>query len=69
MNYEEFKTFSQQFRECRANGTAFDEKSWCCGQILIMCNLFCGLCSAAKCRAWRLKNADDITAEDVGEGC
>ena len=69
MNYEEFKTFSQQFKECREDGNAFNEKTWCCGRELIMCKRFAGQCSAHKCRPWRLKNTDGITAEDLGEGC
>jgi len=69
MSYDEFKTFAKQFRECREDATAFDEKTHCCGQIIIMCKRFAGQCSAAKCRPWRLENTDGITAEDVGEGC
>jgi len=49
MSYDEFKTFAKQFRECREDATAFDEKTHCCGQIIIMCKRFAGQCSAAKC--------------------
>jgi len=69
MNYDEFKTFSKQFRECREDGIAFDEKTHCCGQIIIMCKRFAGQCSAAKCRPWRLKNVEDSTYEDLNQGC
>ena len=67
----ELKVFSQQLAECRQDGTAFDEKSWCCGRELIMCKRFAGLCSAIKCRAWRLEKAEiDIEAwVDLNEGC
>jgi len=66
---DKIKVFSVQFRECRMDGTAFDEKAWCCGRELIMCKRFAGLCSAAKCRARRLEKAEESTYEDLNEGC
>lgn len=56
---EDVKRFSIQFRECREDGTAFDEMCFGCGRKLIMCRRFHGQCQSTKCRDWRIKQAEE----------
>jgi hypothetical protein len=46
--------FRDQFKRCRKDGVAFDEKCICCGHEQIMCGFYGGHCMSSKCREARL---------------
>ena len=50
-----YKSFREQFLECKKNGICKEEKCHCCGQTLLMCYKYGGFCHSGKCRKERIK--------------
>lgn len=55
---EQYKGFSKQYIECRANGTLFRETCINCGQELLLCRKYGGQCISWKCREERYQNRE-----------
>jgi len=52
MNY---KSFREQFIECKESGDLREEKCNWCGRVLLMCIKHGGQCVSSKCRDERIK--------------
>ncbi len=49
------KDFSKQSRECKKNGTQFEEECNWCSHDILMCRKYGGQCMSSKCREEREK--------------
>lgn len=55
-----YKSFREQFIECRDSGNSFYEDCYGCGHKLIMCKKYGGQCVSKKCRSERINCSVEI---------
>ena len=50
---QDYKSFREQFLECKRNGNLFEEKCIHCDKILLICKKYGGQCISKKCKVER----------------
>ena len=61
-----YKSFRDQFLNCKKNGTIKEEKCCACSQVLLMCYEHGGICQSNKCRDARIKEAEKESLKGPG---
>lgn len=61
-----YKSFRDQYLECKENDTLKEEKCISCSQVLLMCYKHGGMCNSGKCRDARI--GEDGREELKGPG-
>ena len=54
-----YKSFRDQYLECKEKGTLKREKCCACSQVLLMCYKHGGMCMSSKCRDDRIKEEEN----------
>ena len=54
-----YKSFREQFIECKENGTLMEEKCIRCGHTLLICKKYGGQCSSNKCKRERINYGEN----------